>query len=339
MIRLPSFSFDAVWGAIPNNAVDNQSLLSELIGPAKAAAVVKSTGFTTRRAMAPGGTVYDLMLTAARAALNGVDPQSLGGVVVVTFSSPERFPALSVRLQAALGLSPSIAALDLQLACGGYPYGLLVAGQLAAMTGKRVLLLDGDVQSAHVDVADPATLAVMSDAATATLVSAPVNSDVATSASFAFYTDGTGGDVLRCGADDKIRMDGFGVFRFVAGPVVKFLREFLAEVPAPKYFVPHQANLYMVRQLAKSLNLESQLLTSGERFANPGSCSVALTLAACPSAQLQGSALLAGFGAGLAASAVSLVVPPTCRRGIVELDVLSESEKPETVPVQREMEF
>ena len=337
MIRFPSFSLDAVWGAVPNNSVDNQALLSELVGPDKAAAVVKSTGFATRRAMPSGGSVYDLMLAAARVALKDVDPQSIGGLVVVTFSSPERFPALSIRLQAALGLSPSVAALDLQLACGGYPYGLMVAGQLAASTGKRVLLLDGDVQSAHVDGTDPTTLAVMSDAATATLVSAP--KDEAAPACFAFYTDGNGANVLRCGADGKIRMDGFGVFRFVAGPVVQFLRDFLAEVPSPKLFVPHQANLYMVRQLAKSLRLEAQLLTSGERFANPGSCSVPLTLAAHPSPLELGWAVLAGFGAGLAASAVSLVVPPACRRGIVEVDVLSQHEDPSVVPVQRMMEL
>lgn len=310
-------SIEAICGCVPGNAVDNQSLLGELLDPAKAAAIVKSTGFPIRRVMAPGSSVYELMLPAARQALQGIGLDSVGGIVVVSFSAPERFPALSVRLQADLGFANHIAALDLSLACGGYPYGLMVAAQLASAIGKRVLLVDGDLQSAHVDAADPSTLAVMSDAATATIVSAD---ESAPPADFAFYTDGTGGKVLACGADDKIRMDGFGVFRFVAGPVAKFLREFLAVGTMPDLFVPHQANMYMVRQLAKTLGLEAGLLTSGEKFANPGSCSVALTLAAHPEAQ--GVALLAGFGAGLAASAAIVRIPETCRRTVEEVKVV-----------------
>lgn len=312
MIELGNLSLDALFGCVPANVVDNRELCAALVGAAKAEAIVKSTGFAVRRVLEPGRNVLDLMLPAARRALAGVDVADVGGVVAVSFSAPERFPALAVRLQHELGLAWDAAALDLQMACGGYPYGLLVAGQLAAATGKKILLVDGDVQSAHVDTADVATLAVMSDAATATLVAAEGGAP----ARFAFYTDGAGADVLRCGADGKIRMDGFGVFRFVAGPVAAFLKDFHAANPAVDFFVPHQANLYMVRQLAKALGLADRLLTSGERYANPGSCSVALTLAA--HGEAAGHALLAGFGAGLAASAACVAIPQTCRRGVVE---------------------
>ena len=310
MVSLPHLLLESVVGCVPANAADNLSILSGLVGSAKAEAIVKSTGFPTRRVATNGATVYDLALPAARKALEGVEAADVGGVVAVTFSNPARFPALAVRLQHALGLPHGVAALDLSLACGGYPYGLFVAGQLAASTGRKVLLVDGDVQSAHVDAEDVNTLAVMGDAATATLVSAPPSAAIA---HFDFYTDGSGADVLRCGADGKIRMDGFGVFRFVAGSVTSFLADFLAASPqAPSIFVPHQANMYMVRQLAKALGLEGSLLTSGEKYANPGSCSVPLTIAANPSAA--GLALVAGFGAGLAAAAAVVELPASCRR-------------------------
>lgn len=309
MIQIP-LSLESVCGCVPSTVADNRAILSELVGHAKADAIVKSTGFPFRRVAAPGATVFDLAIAAARHALDGVDLASLGGIVAVTFSAPDRFPALSIRLHHALGLPSDAAALDLSLACSGYPYGLFAAAQLAAATGKRVLLVDGDVQSAHVDTSDVNTLAVMSDAATATLI-APGG----TPATFAFLTDGAGADVLQCGTDGKIRMDGFGVFRFVAGPVSQFLKEFCAAEAMPDIFIPHQANMYMVRQLAKSLGLENQLRTSGERFANPGSCSVPLTLAATEGA---GRALFAGFGAGLSAAAAFVDVPPTLRRSLVE---------------------
>ena len=324
MIELPSLTIESVFGCVPSCAADNLSILSELVGRAKAESVVQATGFATRRVAAEGLGVFDLALPAARRALAGVSPDDVGGVVAVTFSHPDRFPALAIRLQHALGLSKDVAAFDVALACSGYPYGLLAAGQLAATTGKKVLLVDGDVQSAHVDASDPNTLAVMGDAATATLVSATGGP-----ARFAFLTDGAGADVLRCGADGKIRMDGFGVFRFVAGPVTEFLRAFLAETGVPDLFAPHQANMYMVRQLAKALGLSDCLLTSGEQYANPGSCSVPLTLARSGETPLlpgEGRAdarppraLLAGFGAGLSAAAASVEISPTCERGVVEL--------------------
>ena len=320
MIELPALTIESVFGCVPARAVDNLSLLSDLVGPAKAESIVKATGFATRRVAAEGQGVFDLVLPAARRALTGVELSEIGGVVAVTFSQPERFPALAIRLQHALGLPQDVAALDVGLACSGYPYGLFVAGQLASATGKQVLLVDGDVQSAYVDASDPNTLAVMGDAATATRVSATGGP-----AWFAFRTDGAGADVLRCGADGKIRMDGFGVFRFVAGPVTEFLRSFLAETGMPDLFVPHQANMYMVRQLAKALNLSDQLLTSGELYANPGSCSVPLTLAHTvgrgvpPSRTPPPLALLAGFGAGLSAAAAFVELSPTYERGVLEL--------------------
>ena len=300
MIEIPAFSIECVFGCVPENAVDNLSLLTDLLGAAKADSIVKATGFSTRRIAAQGQSVFDLALPAARRALEGVSAKDMGGVVAVTFSNPDRFPALSVRLQSALGLPQGIAAFDV------------------GITGKKVLLIDGDVQSAHVDASDPNTLAVMGDGVSATLVSAHGGP-----AKFAFHTDGSGADVLRCGVDGKIRMDGFGVFRFVAGPVTTFLREFISEIGTPDVFVPHQANMYMVRQLAKALDLHDRLATSGELYANPGSCSVPLTLASstweCLAPSRPSRALVAGFGAGLSASAASVELAADFRRGVEEL--------------------
>ncbi len=308
-----ALDIEAICGCVPINTLDNRARCAAFVGEAKAESIVKSTGFAQTRALPPGKTVFDLMLPAAQAALDGVDASCVGGIVAVSFSAPDRFPALAAQLQHALRLGRDIAALDLQMACAGYPYGLFVAGQLAAATGRRVLLVEGDAQSAHVAANDVNTLAVMSDAATATLVS---SSPSAAPARFAFYTDGAGGDVLRCPANGTISMDGFGVFRFVAGPVAGFLSAFrAAALPQPDLFVPHQANLYMVRRLAQTLGLMDQLLTSGERFANPGSCSVPLTLAAHPARS--GRALLAAFGAGLAAAAAAVTIPSSCRRHII----------------------
>ena len=314
MTVVPGFEIEAVFGCVPARTVSNMDVCSALAGREKAEAVVKTTGFAERRVAEPGQTVEDLMLPAARAALEGVDAESVGAVVAVTFSAPDRFPAVSVRMASKLGLPRSVAAFDVSMACSGYPYGLFAAAQLAAASGKRALLLDGDVQSAFGDHSDVNTVAVMGDAATATLIAPGAPS--AAPARFAFLSEGGLGGALTCGSAGPVKMDGFGVFRFVAAEVSAFLKDFLSAAgEKPDVFVPHAANMYMVRQLAASIGLDGCLATAGDRFANTGSSSVPLALAASPTA---GRALLAGFGAGLSASAALVDVPAALRRGVVE---------------------
>ena len=315
---------------MPENYVDNVAGLTALVGAEKAESIVKATGFTTRRVAHEGTDVIDLALPAAKRALEGTDPSDIGGIVAVSFSNRDRFPALSARLQHELALPTSIAAYDISMACSGWVYGLCSAAQMVRLTGKKVLLVDGDVQSAWTDRSDANTLAVMGDGASATLL-APGDGVW----DFAFYTDGGGADALRC--RETISMDGFGVFRFVAGPVRKFLATFIQKFSLPvgtdpsfpslpvgtdPVFVPHQANMYMVRQLADALKLRDHTIGSGAKYANTGSCSAALSMADGMDGLLNASGrtpvLIAGFGAGLSAAAAATTVG-AYRKGVVEV--------------------
>ena len=211
-------------------------------------------------------------LPAAEAALDG-RLEEISAVVAATFSNEVRFPSLAVKVSSALGLPSSIPAFDLQMACSAYPYALMAAGQLSAASGAKVLVVDGDVQSRF--ASDASTLPVTSDACTATVVSAGEGVS-----HFAFYS--SYGEELRCA--DRMEMDGFGVFSFVATKVRSMIKGLLDDSGTmPDFFVPHQANMYMVRQLAKSLGLSGRLLACGEKYGNTGSSS--------------------GFGAGLSAAA------------------------------------
>lgn len=318
-MRIEGVDIEAVFGCVPANAVDNVVALTALLGAEKAESIVKATGFTTRRVAPDGTDVIDLALPAAKRALEGTDPADIGGIVAVSFSSRDRFPALSACLQHALCLPTSIAAYDISMACSGWVYGLCSAVQMVKHTGKKVLLVDGDVQSAWTDSSDANTLAVMGDGASAALL-APGDGDW----DFAFYTDGGGADALRC--RETIFMDGFGVFRFVAGPVRKFLASFIQEsallVGTDPVFVPHQANMYMVRQLADALKLRNRTIGSGAKYANTGSCSAALSMAdgmdGLSNASGRTPVLIAGFGAGLSAAAAATMVG-AYRNGIVEI--------------------
>lgn len=225
----------------------------------------------------------------------------IGAVVAATFSNPERFPPLSVRAAAHLGLGP-VPALDLQMACSAYPYALYVAGRLASDTGKKVLVLDGDVQTPLVDKSDHATGSIFSDAATATVVSCDARGDGFSC--FDFYSRYD--EALACPAEGPMRMDGFKVFSFVATEVSKWLKSFIVEAAASDVaaFLPHNANPYMVRQLARSLGMSDRLVTADDALLNTGSSSIPLALAMrrVPSGRL----LLAAFGAGFSASACTV---------------------------------
>ena len=261
--------------------------------------MIRAPEVVVERIAAATGRGEDLKSLAESAvAALGDGARDVGAVVAAPFSSPERFPSLAVRIASSLGLPASTPAFDVQMACSAYPYALYLAGRMAADLSRRVLVVDGDVQLPLVDPSDHATGSIFSDAVSATIVS----SDASASATspFAFMSRLDEG-ALRCGSAGPIKMDGFRVFTFVATEVSQFLRGFLADAgTAPDQFAPHQANPYMVRQLARSLGLEDRLLAIDEGLKNPGSASVAMALA---SGGRPGTALVAGFGAGYSASA------------------------------------
>jgi 3-oxoacyl-[acyl-carrier-protein] synthase-3 len=281
MIEVPEIVIDRCAAAWGSRRVANDGAL---------ASAAQATGFPSRRVVEDGTTLFGLACRAARSAAT----DGIGAVVAATFSNTERFPPLSVRIAGALGLPEGTPAFDLQMACSAYPYALYVAGRLAADTGRRVLVVDGDVQSPLVDSGDEATAPLFSDAATASVVSVP---EASARSRVAFFSRAD--DALVCPSDGPVRMDGFKVFSFVATDVAAFLRPFGTSFD---WFVPHQANLYMVRRLAKTLGLEDRLLCDGSR-GNPGSASIPCVLARHGR---PGRALLAGFGAGLSAAAATV---------------------------------
>lgn len=322
-MRINGVDMAAVFGCVPAGKVDVGAELEPLVGLERARQIVRSTGFTARRVAPAGADVADIMLPAARMALDGVAAEDVGAVVAVSFSGRERFPAISARLQHSLGLGGDVVAFDVSMSNSGWIYGLLAAAQLVSLTQRSALLVDGDVQSAWLDGSDADTLAVMGDGATATLLSP------GTAAwEFGFLTDGGGADALVC--REKISMDGFGVFRFVVEQARGFLESFIAEseilAQRQPVFVPHQANMYMVRQLADALRLKDRLVCGNCGFANTGSCSASLALADLPRCKLDallGDApcpmLFAGFGAGLSAGAAATTIGRHVRTGVVEV--------------------
>ena len=312
-LELTGVSIDGVCAALPQASEDNLARCTELYADAaKAASVVKATGILRRRIAAAGTTSLDLCVAAAEVLMKeaAVSAADVGGVVFVTFTPADAMPCNACQAQARLGLGNDIVAFDVGLACSGYAYGLYLAGSLARATGRKILLLDGDAQTAHVKKDDGATVPVLADAGTATIVS-PSGTDTW---EFAFLSKGEDGAALRLPVGGTISMDGFAVYRFVAMDVQTFIKGFLAETgrAADSFdaFVPHQANIFMIRQLAKSLGFAAdKLLVSADEVGNSASATVPVTIARCAKGGQR--LLVSGFGGGLSASVASITLSKT----------------------------
>lgn len=340
VLTLSGVRIEGVVACLPENILDNRVACADLFGEG-VETLVKATGIEHRAVASPGTTSLDLGIAAARELFErtSTDPADVGAVICVTFTPEYLMPSDAPAAQAALGIPTHSLGFDLSLACSGYGYGLYLAGSLAKALNKKVLLLDGDVQSAYVSPADKATVPVMADIGTATLVAPGSGAEWR----FAFYTDGSrrealfipaGGSRRPTRPDDlepvayddgslrratDIYMDGFEIFRFVAQDASKFIAQFISEteagLPQLDGFVPHQANMYMINQLARKLKIDSaQVWRSGQEYGNPASGSVPLTIARCASDQLapdrENSILLAGFGGGLSISVARIGLDP-----------------------------
>ena len=246
-------------------------------------------------ALGRGESLRELMRRAVDRLIDeGGARQEIGGVIAASFSGERRFPSLAVETAKYLALPGNVTAFDLQMACSAYPYAIYLAGRMSEDLGKKVLVIDGDVQSRLVDENDHATGKIFSDAVTASVVGVHEGGE----SRWDFLSDYD--EALECGEGGPIKMDGMSVFTFVATKVAKFLKTFIGN-DGGFYFVPHQANAYMVRQLAKTLGCEDRLLILPEEMKNPGSASIPLTMALEP--KKSGRMLIAGFGAGYSAGA------------------------------------
>jgi len=310
LISLDTLRLSALCACLPERSVANDEK------------IVRTTGIVARRVAATGTTVVDLCVRAAERVLadTGSRPEDFGAVVFVSFTQPCRMPSGAAQAQARLGLPKDIIAFDVSLACSGWGYGLYLSGLLAKQTGKRVLLLDGDVQSAFLDPQDVNTVSLLADGGTAAIVESAEGTAPWT---FSFATDGEKGAALKLEHGGTITMDGFGVFKFVATDVVRAIKDFLSAISdlrpltSDLLFVPHQPNVYMVRQLAKSLGFdEARTALSCDRFGNLSSASVPTSIVANG---VRGPVLIAGFGGGLSVSVGILDVPSDCALSLVEV--------------------
>ena len=139
-------------------------------------------------------TALSLAKSACNKLFKRIDKKSIDYILYCT-QSPEYFlPTTACILQNELGLRNNIGALDFNLGCSGYTYGLSLAkGLLNDTNVKNILLVTSETYSKYIHPMDKSNLAIFGDAATATLISFCEDDNFG---DFLYGTDGSGFDKL-----------------------------------------------------------------------------------------------------------------------------------------------
>lgn len=253
--------------------------------------------------------------------------------VLLCTQSPDYFlPTSACLLQSRLGLRRNIGALDFNLGCSGYVYGLSIAkGLIAASIAHNVLLLTSETYTKYLHPKDKGNRTIFGDGATATLVSTDGFAEVG---NFALGTDGRGAEnlIVETGASRKPRksevvsfddnsnpvsedflfMNGSEIFSFTQRNVPKVIKECLENNTLSfndiNLFIFHQANTYILEFLRKKMGIEKErFVECMEETGNTVSSSIPLAiLAAQKENLLHGNILLCGFGVGYSWGACTL---------------------------------
>jgi 3-oxoacyl-[acyl-carrier-protein] synthase-3 len=244
--------------------------------------IYEKTGIAARHIAADGECASDLAVAASQRLFHDydVDPRSIDFVLLCTQTPDYPLPTTACLLQNRLGLRTNVGALDFNLGCSGFVYGLSLAdGLLRSGAAKRVLLLTAETYTKYIHPADRSLRTIFGDAAAATLIEA---ADEPSVSAFQFGTDGTGADTLlvtKGGArpaeaaikprhrqrwESALYMDGPSLINFT----VSAIPQLVANTLAAAHLTDRDVDLYLFHQATRKMldQLRERLGVNPERF-------------------------------------------------------------------------
>ena len=149
---------------LPERILTNKEL--EKVYPEwSATKLEKKVGIKQRHIAGPNETSLDLAANAATKLLEKEDKNLIDFVLFCTQSPEYLLPTSACLLQAKLGLRTEIGALDFNLGCSGYVYGLAIAkGMINSGLCKNVLLVTGETYSKFIAEDDISNRSIFGDA-------------------------------------------------------------------------------------------------------------------------------------------------------------------------------
>ncbi|HCL79256.1 MAG TPA: 3-oxoacyl-ACP synthase [Synergistaceae bacterium] len=313
---------------LPDKVLDNEALVREF-GVWSEEKIYLKTGVRERRVV-DGELVSDLAAAAGKKLLaeSGVPPESIDFLLLCTEFPDYFLPATACVVHARLGLRSSAGALDFNLGCSGFVYGLSLAkGLIAADLADRVLLITADTITRSINPGDKSTRTIFGDGAAATLV---VRSETDGIGQFVLGTDGSGKDnlIIPAGAwasprsaetaetrtnrwgntrsAENIYMNGPEVLKFTLEAVPPAINEIMSRhglvMDDIALVVFHQATRLILDNLREEMGIpEDKVYKNMEKKGNTVSSTIPIALrdAADEGVLRPGDkVLIAGFGVG-----------------------------------------
>lgn len=320
-------SIKAIAYYLPEKELTNENLVQEF-PEWSAEKVAKKIGISVRHIAAKDETAVDMAYAAAQKlfAEHQINPEIIDFVLLCTQSPDHFLPTSACILQDRLGIPTSSGAIDFNLGCSGFVYGLALAkGLIVSGVAKNVLLLTAETYSKYLHPKDKANRTIFGDAASATLIS---NEGFAEIMEFSLGTDGRGAEqlIVKSGglrspdkfndltfdesgnpkSSDHLFMDGTGIFNFTLEMVPELVKDTLLKNSQTKeeinQFVFHQANKYMMSFLRKKIQIpEEKFYYYLDQVGNTVSSTIPIALCEAikdQTIQSGDNVLIAGFGVG-----------------------------------------
>ena len=271
--------------------------------------ITKKIGITSRHIVEGDECASDLAYHAAEKLFADypIDREQIDFVILCTSSPDFLLPTTACILQNRLGLSKKCGALDINLGCSGFVYGLSLAkGLIETRQAANILLLTAETYSKYIHPEDNTVRPIFGDAGAATLISAEDTEEDGLHA-FHFGTDGDGAKhlIVRAGASRrpaistpvKEKVDKYGNRRtnyhlFMNGSaIIDFAEEVVPETVSRvldkagitkeqvDYFIFHQANKFVLKHLQQKCDLlEVPFWNHVEHIGNTVSCTIPLAI-------------------------------------------------------------
>ena len=241
--------------------------------------IASKTGINQRHIAAPDECSSDLGVAAAERLFEefNIDRSSIDFLLFCTQTPDYPLPTTACLIQDRLGLPTNCGALDFNLGCSGYVYGLsLCDGLIRSGAAKRILFITAETYTKLIDENDRSLRTIFGDGAAATLIE---SHDQPSMSGFKFGTDGKGANTLLATQNgfrkdpqvaprhrrrwkSDLYMDGPALINFTVGAIPGLIDDVLAAADTSMdqigFLLLHQATLKMLSQLQQVLEVEEE---------------------------------------------------------------------------------
>jgi 3-oxoacyl-[acyl-carrier-protein] synthase III len=304
----------------------------DIIGPINSSDewIRQRTGVIERRRATAEVEAVDLAEAAANEAIAaaGIRPEQIGAVLVSTISNTVQTPSLAALLADRVGATPA-PAYDISAACAGFTYGVAQADSfIRTGLAEYVLVVGAEKLSQYAKPTDRTISFLLGDGAGAAVLGPADEPGVSPTV---WGSDGSKWGIV--GMDNPLsayrdgngevdwptlRQEGPSVFRWAVWDMAKVAQQALdaAGITADDLaaFIPHQANMRIIDELAKQLKLPAHVAIARDIATTGNTSAASIPLAAhallAEHPEVSGGlALQIGFGAGLVFGAQVVRLP------------------------------